>query len=301
MRKCRIGIRLIDPYCNLRRRVIENVPIYYILQIPIYPGCSEPISEFRKSDNFFGKDGLGDSPVPQPEESREIEKENAVPFLLRMVKEFPGEITIVALGPLTNIAMAIKMDPLFLDLVKVVVWSGGSVEGVGNVEPGLEFNSYFDPMATHIVFNKTKCPVVVVPWELIVFYAKTTVDWRENVLGSVETKLVDYINAIENYSIKHSGTWVAADVKTMFVALFPQFVTKSEFIHMEGIYEGGHTKGLLLLDYARSNGKYCNALVIRGLNVEQFQNKLLQAFTLREDVSKNSRVQMPEYRFALVK
>lgn len=250
----------------------------YILQVPIYPGAKYPLVEQRVTDYYYGNDGFGDVFKSQLSQLPEIQNEHAVLFLIRKVKEFPKKITIVALGPLTNIALAIKLEPNFLDYVGAIVWTGGSVEGFGNVKPGIEFNAYFDPAANFVVFNQTKRPVIVVSWELIFLHARTTLQWRKDVLGNVGSKVVEFINAIEEHSMQ-TGFWGAADVKTMFIAMNFESVTRAEFFNLQAIYEGEHTKGLTLVDYNRSNGKSCNAIVIGGMDVEVFLEKLLQVFS----------------------
>lgn len=84
-------------------------------------------------------------PYPDPPTVNDAEQENAVYTLIQLVKQYPKQITIVAIGPLTNIAMATRLDPTFRENVKAIVWTGGSVRGIGNVKPGIEFNAFMDP------------------------------------------------------------------------------------------------------------------------------------------------------------
>lgn len=77
-----------------------------------------------------------------------------------------GEITFLALGPLTNIGLAIRLYPPFLDQLQQLIVMGGSVEGRGVAKPGISFNFLADPGATFIVFNSsTSKPVSVIPGE----------------------------------------------------------------------------------------------------------------------------------------
>lgn len=119
--------------------------------IPVYRGNGKPL--MRENDHceeFHGDDGLGNLNVPDIE--REPENESAVDFLIRKVREEKGEITLVPIGPLTNIAEAVQRDPEFVKNVKEIVIMGGAEHG-GNMSPHAEFNFWTDPEAAKIVFE----------------------------------------------------------------------------------------------------------------------------------------------------
>ena len=119
--------------------------------IPVYKGNGKPL--MRENDNceeFHGDDGLGNlgfKKVPGT-----VKEESAVDFLIRKVREEKGEITLVPIGPLTNIAQAVQKDPEFARNVKEVVIMGGAEHG-GNMSPCAEFNFWTDPEAAKIVFQ----------------------------------------------------------------------------------------------------------------------------------------------------
>lgn len=119
--------------------------------IPVYKGCEKPMERPRvEDDDFHGDDGLGNTKLPAPEKG--IEKEHAVDFLIRKAREEKGNLTLVPVGPLTNIAQAIKKDPEFVNLVDEVVIMGGAENG-GNMSPHAEFNFWSDPEAAKLVFQ----------------------------------------------------------------------------------------------------------------------------------------------------
>src|SRR5205814_2048660 len=78
--------------------------------------------------------------------------EPAAKFISQIVRKYPGEITLITIGPLTNIATALNMDSGLARLVKSLVMMGGSLSG-GNITPAAEFNVYVDPEAARIVFQ----------------------------------------------------------------------------------------------------------------------------------------------------
>ncbi|KAL3358133.1 hypothetical protein AABB24_015332 [Solanum stoloniferum] len=107
--------------------------------------------EPRVADFVHGSDGLGNLFLPSPN-SKKIDK-SASEFLVEKVCEYPGEVSILALGPLTNLALAVKRDSTFASKVKRVVVLGGSFFALGNVNPAAEANIHGDPEAADVVFT----------------------------------------------------------------------------------------------------------------------------------------------------
>lgn len=121
--------------------------------IPVAEGIPEPLKRGPPfiADFIHGSDGLGNT-FPSYPKNKKIDK-NACEFLVDKVSEYPGEVTILALGPLTNIALAVKKDRLFASKVKKIVILGGSFFASGNINPAAEANVYGDPEAADIVFT----------------------------------------------------------------------------------------------------------------------------------------------------
>ncbi|XP_057438145.1 uridine nucleosidase 1 [Lotus japonicus] len=129
--------------------------------VPVAEGSHEPLKGGRPrvADFVHGKDGLGNLFLPDPK-TKKIEK-SASEFLVDKVSEFPGEVTVLALGPLTNVALAVKRDSSFASKVKRIVVLGGSFFALGNVNPAAEANIYGDPEAADVVFTSGANIVVV--------------------------------------------------------------------------------------------------------------------------------------------
>lgn len=132
------------------------------LDVPVYLGCRRPlVREWVSAENVHGDGGGGlrideSGLAPQPE--------HGVDALIRLAAEAPGELTIVCIGPLTNIAMAIIKDPAFVANVKALYIMGGSNNARGNITAAGEFNFYVDPDAAKTVFAAGFADIVVVPW-----------------------------------------------------------------------------------------------------------------------------------------
>ncbi|MFS7990378.1 putative hydrolase [Helianthus anomalus] len=121
--------------------------------VPVAEGSPEPLKggEPEIQDFIHGSDGLGNLNLPPPK-SKKVEK-SASEFLVDKVSEYPGEVSILALGPLTNLALAIKRDSSFVTNVKRIVILGGAFFASGNINPAAEANIYEDPEAADIVFT----------------------------------------------------------------------------------------------------------------------------------------------------
>ncbi|KAL8526320.1 hypothetical protein ACS0TY_015511 [Phlomoides rotata] len=121
--------------------------------VPVAEGSFEPLKrgEPRIADFVHGSNGLGNVFLDPPK-SKKSDK-SASELLVDKVSEFPGEVSVLALGPLTNIALAIKRDSSFASIVKRLVVLGGAFFALGNVNPAAEANIYGDPEAADIVFT----------------------------------------------------------------------------------------------------------------------------------------------------
>ncbi|MBO0803433.1 MAG: nucleoside hydrolase [Nocardiopsaceae bacterium] len=119
--------------------------------VPVIRGCAAPLlGATRDARDVHGDSGLGGAVLPPP--AREAEPGHAVDYLIQTIGAAPGEITLVATGPLTNVALAVRREPRLAGWVRDFVIMGGST-GRGNVTPAAEFNIWADPEAASIVFG----------------------------------------------------------------------------------------------------------------------------------------------------
>ena len=139
-------------------------------EIPVYRGADMPL--VHEPDDFARRvwgQWWSDDPPPAPPggfATKLAEADGAVEYMLRTVLAMPGEVTIMAIGPLTNVAMAIRQHPDFASGVKQVVIMGGAIarlpDGHGNVTPNAEFNFWVDPEAARVVL-RSGIPVSLSP------------------------------------------------------------------------------------------------------------------------------------------
>ncbi len=119
--------------------------------IPVARGAGHPlVHKLITAEFFHGKNGLGNVELPAP--SCQADPHFAADLIIELVHKYPHEITLVPVGPLTNLALAIRKDPSIVPLVKEVVLMGGSISG-GNATAAAEANIYNDPEAARAVFE----------------------------------------------------------------------------------------------------------------------------------------------------
>lgn len=160
------GNRCIENTTENTLRVVEHINA----KIPVYKGCSLPMvvsltNGRRKYIPFRGqedkKEDVHGDYLPLPKATIKEEKESAVIYLIKTLVESEGDISIIAVGPLTNIAMAIRIQPEIVNKIATLYIMGGGWHET-NITPGAEFNFWIDPEAAKIVLN-SGCKIVMVP------------------------------------------------------------------------------------------------------------------------------------------
>jgi len=132
-------------------------------EVPVFKGAAAPLARLHEDAHWFhGRDGLGDRGYSSPR--RAAEREHAVDAIIRLAHAEPG-LTLVTLGPLTNVALALSRDPSIADKIGRCVVMGGAPCCEGNVTPAAEYNIWVDPEAARITF-RSRLPIEMVGWHV---------------------------------------------------------------------------------------------------------------------------------------
>jgi purine nucleosidase len=202
-----------------------------------------------------------------------VEAEHAVDALIRMVGERPGEITIVAIGPLTNIATATLRDPSFVARVKSLVVMGGSNNGRGNITPAAEFNMYVDPEAAKVVFD-AGFAMTIVPWAPLTL--RDAVFGRDQLdeIKRVGTPLSEFFLRVCWATLEYDervgilGT-THPDSLSVCVALRPDIVSSAAAYHVDVETASPLTRGYTAMSWG-VHGLRPNATVVERIDADRF-------------------------------
>ncbi|MCX6501558.1 MAG: nucleoside hydrolase [Microbacterium sp.] len=250
--------------------------------IPVYPGARLPmLAPFDDSSYVHGSDGFGGAGFP-PAVQRP-EQENAVTALLRLIDENPGEYTIVAQAPLTNIACAVVADRSFATKVKHLVVMGGSNNAAGNITAAAEANFFHDPEAAAIVM-RAGFSVTLVPWNLTMEQGVFTLDQLAQIaaLGTPQSEFFTRANqgtlAYNKKAHDMDGS-THPDSLAAAIAADPRIVTKATDYFVDVETGGGLTAGDSLVDAVRRSGREPNARVIEEIDEDLFFQTMLSVLS----------------------
>ena len=245
---------------------------------PVYKGSADTYDGTVKTAfSVFGSDGMGEADLIHPK--KKAENGDAVDFILDTVKKNPGEIEIIALGPATNIAKAIKKDYETMKKVKMI-WSMGTAGlGEGNASPVAEFNVYADAQAYKIMLD-SEIPVTVIGLDMCGGEAMWTDSQFEeltalNKTGEFVAKSFGKIR--EFYKENGSEDVMNCDSLAVLCALYPGFVKNKISTHASCIDTAGETYAEVIFykegftyDIAKNDFKYNVDLVTEVEKAEYF-------------------------------
>lgn len=196
------AITVVNGNCPMEQGVINALSVLELAkatQIPVAKGMDKPLLlPVINAEVTHGKNGLGYAELPAPE-TKPVEK-HAVELIRDIVLQNPGEINIVAIGPLTNIAMAIRLYPQIVPAVKHIYIMGGAINHCGNMTPQAEFNIYCDTHAASIVFH-SGIPFTLVPLDVTYQTLMTEKDLQQ--LAELKTPISDFIIKASRYVMEY--------------------------------------------------------------------------------------------------
>ena len=245
-------------------------------QVPVYEGCSRPmVNDLVTAEYVHGPTGMEGSDLPDPVLS--IADMHAVDFLVETLgAAAPKSVTLCALGPLTNVGMALVRAPeIATALEGIVAMGGGFFEG-GNVTPAAEFNIYVDPHAAHVVFT-SGVPITLMPLDVThkaIATESRVADFRNlgNAAGICVAGMLSYF---ERYDVdKYGSTGGALHDPTTIAYLLDPDLFGGRRCHVE-IVRDGPASGMTMVDWWGVTGKEPNALVMNEIDADGFFSLLL--------------------------
>jgi purine nucleosidase len=274
-----VGLTIAAGNVGLRHTVANALKLCEIVgaDVPVFAGCASPLLHpARDAAYVHGQDGFGDTGYAPS--TRQAEAEHAALAILRLSHEHAGRLLLVALGPLTNLALALKLDPTLPQRVARLVVMGGAVSAHGNITPAAEFNVAFDPEAAHIVCSAFPA-FELVDWEAVLEHGLAHVDvdaWLR--ADSPRARFYDAISKqTRAWSAERRGErWHSADALAMAHALAPAGALKLVERPVAVELDGRHTRGATVVDWNRQTGEPDNATIVMRYEQRRFE-RLIEA------------------------
>jgi purine nucleosidase len=245
------------------------------VDVPVHAGCPVPLVHAAEDASYVhGLDGFGDTGYAPS--TRAVDGEHAALAIIRHANRHAGRLLLVTLGPLTNLALALRLDPALPSRIGRLVVMGGAVTGQGNTSIPAEFNIAFDPEAADIVFRAFPA-FELVDWEAVLRHGFAHSDFEAWLAaGDARASFYDAISRKTRAwsEGKRGSHWHSADALAMAAALAPDGVTRSETRHVRIETDGRHSRGATLVDWARRTGAPENARIVMGYDQAAFEARI---------------------------
>lgn len=264
--------------------VAGNVPVdqgvqnaLYVVElcgsdVPVFAGLAQPMMRhLETAENVHGSDGMGDIGLELA--GRVPAMGRAVDVLVETFLSAPGEIDLVTLGPLTNLAAALLRAPELVDAIGHCYVMGGTGAGTGNVTPLGEFNFWCDPEAAKVVL-RSGLAVTMIGWDISVASATFDPD-QASELRSIGTSYAEFavdIQAVLNefaLSETHLPGFDLPDPIAMAVAIDPS-IAETELRYVDVEIGDGHARGHDIVDWLDVTATAPNVHVVTGVLRETF-------------------------------
>lgn len=246
--------------------------------VPVFAGCDRPLArKLVTAEHVHGKTGLDGIDLPDPQ--MPLQDRHAVDFLIETLRREPaGTVTLVPIGPLTNIATALQRAPDIAERIAQIVLMGGAYFEVGNITPAAEFNIYVDPEAAEIVF-RAGIPLTVMPLD-VTHKALTTrprIEAFRALPGRVGPAVASWTDFFERYDMEKYGSEGAPlhDPCTIAWLIRPGLFT-GRFVNVEIETEGKLTLGMTVADWWGVSGRDPNATFIGNVDADAFYTLLTE-------------------------
>jgi inosine-uridine nucleoside N-ribohydrolase len=258
------------------RNALRVCTVAAIRDVPVAAGMDRPlVREQHTAPSIHGKSGLDGPTLPEPDVP--LAPIHAVDLLIELLLASDGDITIVATGPLTNVAAAIRRAPRIVPKIQRIVLMGGAI-GLGNTTPAAEFNIYVDPEAAHIVFTCGR-PVTMVGLD-VTHQAQATAEVRERIraLGTPVATMVDGLLEFfaKSYREVYGFSGPPVHDPCAVAHVIDPTLLRAQPMHVDIELRGEHTAGRTVCDVHGMLGKEPNAEVGLSIDVPRFWDLLIE-------------------------
>ncbi len=256
---------------------LQLVELAGLTDVPVALGASNPlVRELGIAEETHGDGGLGYAVLPAS--TRAVYPKHAVDLIIELIHKFPNEITLLCIGPMTNVALAIRRDPSIIPLVKRVVSMAGTIHYPGNATPSSEYNVFCDPHAYDIVV-RAGFDLTVIP--LDVTYQCLFQKKHIARMTSARPEIVDFIDDSTRFYMEFHDEYQNIDGCAINDPLAAAFLIRPELVelvdyHMTVELSGKHAKAKTSVDHFKAMGFAPNTKVAMKVKVDAFMDFFIE-------------------------
>ena len=248
-----VGLTTVSGNVHVDKTSVNTLRVLEFLgvdDVPVFRGASKPlVKELRTVEWVHGSDGLGDSGIPMPR--RKPEDKPAAEFIVEKLRESgPGEITLIATGPLTNLAIALLLEPRIAEKTREIIVMGGAFgitpHGTGNITPVSEFNIYTDPEAAKIVFE-SGARVTCVGLDVTMDPSAVLRPEHMEKMGKSKSRAAELAARVTRGMMKRVGFFALHDPMAVALAVKPELLKIEEY-YVQVSLEEGDLRGQTIAD-----------------------------------------------------
>lgn len=267
------------------RKILDYADVF---DVPVYSGCDKPMMRnlYRLTGAIIhGEDGLGGPKIPDP--VTPIEKKHAVEYIIETLRNSEEKIYIVAVGPLTNIALALTHAPDIKEKIEKLIIMGGAIFDPGNITSAAEFNIFVDPEAAKIVINSgLKIYLTTLDVSMKAVFKEKDIEDLRSQGDKVSTIVSELLDFFAETHVKHFG-FKACPIHD---ALCVGYLINEKLLHFEKYFvdvsiNDPLTQGETVADLWNITGNEPNCYISKAVDVDLFA-KMIKEHMKKSYVSK---------------
>jgi len=268
------GISVVHGNCSLEQATINGLSILELVRaghIPLAKGCELPLVQpSLLAPETHGNTGLGYAKLPEPRIKPTVQ--HGSDFLIEKILSNPGEMTLVAVGPLTNVALAIRKEPQIVSALKELIIMGGAIRHEGNQTALAEFNTYVDPHAAHIVYH-AGISTTLVPLDVTYQCVLTSQDVER--MQKIDSSIPGFIKDATDFYMEYHDAYqgvkgcVINDPLALALTFAPELCDYEE-LPVDVDISGGVSMGKTFADFYNYDKKPANMKVALGVRPRGF-------------------------------
>lgn len=268
--------------CSLEQGVHNALAVLETAKasVPVVPGVALPLIRLAfTAPETHGDSGLGNAHLPEPHTAPAAE--HAVDRIVNTIMAADEAITLVAVAPLTNVALAVRREPRIVERVHQVIVMGGAIDVAGNTTPLAEFNVYVDPHAAHIVLH-SGMPLTLLPWDITsqVLFMQSHADALLQINSPVTRLIADATSFYMQFHKQYFGYAGSSINDPCAVALaFRPDLAEYEDVFVDVELEGGKSVGKTIVDRQNTWQQPPNVRLVRSFRSDAFLELFVERMT----------------------